>query len=198
VGSPTGYSDVSKTDATKPVGCPTPTATSQIRAQIEAKACTGSQTVVPRRLTNAAHDKMDRVRSTPIASPLAHAGAVALIVSIVACASGCGVCGNADIKEYPSPDRATKVVVFTRDCGVTTDVSTQASVVPASASVSNASGNAFVADTRHGRATGAAGPELGVRWVDARTVELSYQTGPQVFKAETSVGGIKIVYRTWR
>ncbi len=145
-----------------------------------------------------ARDIIDRVWTRRIARPLAHAGDVVLIVFIIACAGGCGVCRNADIKEYPSPDGATKVVVFTRDCGATTDVSTQASVVPVSASVSNASGNAFVADTRHGRASGAASPELGVRWVDARTVELSYQTGPQVFTAETSVGGIKIVYRTWR
>ena len=119
-------------------------------------------------------------------------GAAALIVAIVTCASGCGLCGNAEVKEYLSPDRTMKVVVFTRDCGATTDFSTQVSVVHASESVPNGGGNAFVVDSDHGHASRA----VDVHWVDARTIELSHDVGARVFKAETSVSGIRIVYST--
>jgi len=121
---------------------------------------------------------------------LAWGGTAALAVAIVASTSGCGLCGNADFREYPSPDRAMKVVVFTRDCGATTDFSTQLSVLRGADSMPGGIGNAFVADSNHGQASTA----VDVRWLDARTVEVYHSAHARVFKAETSVGGIRIVH----
>jgi hypothetical protein len=85
------------------------------------------------------------------------------------------------------------VVVFTRDCGATTDFSTHASVLSASASLPDDAGNAFIVDSNHGRAPRG----LEVTWRDARKVELYRHADARVFKSESSVKGIKILYTTW-
>jgi hypothetical protein len=85
-----------------------------------------------------------------------------------------------------------KVVVFTRDCGATTDFSTQVSVLRVSESTPNGGGNVLVLDGDHGRAS----RSVAVRWVDAHTVELSHDAAARVFKAQTSINGIRIVHRT--
>src|SRR5436190_14589045 len=43
---------------------------------------------------------------------------------------GSGMCGNKQIAGSDSPDRRAKVVVFERDCGATTDFSTQVVILP--------------------------------------------------------------------
>jgi hypothetical protein len=135
--------------------------------------------------------------SSLIQRRLTRLGAVAVSVIGLACATACGLCDNTDFKQYVSPDGRMRVVVFTRSCGATTDFTTQGSVVPAStSSMPNEVGNAFVADSNHGQAPGAAGPDLSVRWLDTHTVELSHHAKARIFKAEISVDGVRIVYKT--
>jgi hypothetical protein len=124
------------------------------------------------------------------------ASVVALLGAAMASQTACGLCGNADVEEYTSPDHSTKVIVFTRECGATPDFSTQASVLPASASLSNDVGNAFIADSNHGGARSGVG--LRVRGQSARAVELSHHPEARVFKALSLVNGIDIVHTTWR
>jgi len=113
--------------------------------------------------------------------------------------SSCDLCGNEKLAEYPSPDGTLKVVVFQRSCGATTDFSTQASIVRARAEMPWGSGNLFVADTSHGDAPSGAGggPELRVRWIDDRTVELSRHARARVSKSEDAVVGVRARYVTF-
>ncbi len=90
------------------------------------------------------------------------------------------------------PDRAMKVVIFTRDCGATSDFSTQLFVLRVSDPVPDGGGNVFVADTNRGRAS----RSVDVRWVAARAVEVSHDAGARVFKDETSVSEMRIVHTT--
>jgi hypothetical protein len=89
-----------------------------------------------------------------------------------------------------------KVVVFTRDCGATTDFSTQASVLPASAALPDNGGNAYIADNNH--ASGGDGLGLGVRWLAPDLVELSQSSRARVFKAATTVNGVRVAYQVPR
>jgi hypothetical protein len=89
-----------------------------------------------------------------------------------------------------------KVVVFTRDCGATTGFSTQASVLPASAALPGDGGNAYIADNN--QASGGDGLALDVRWLTPDSVELSHSSRSRVFKAATTVNGVRVVYQVPR
>jgi hypothetical protein len=143
-----------------------------------------------------------RIRNVPISVStrrrLSVFAWVAVSLAVLAYATGCDLCANDDWKDYLSPDGRMKVVVFTRDCGATTDYSTQASVLPTAASRPRGVGNVFIADSAHGEAPGTKGPELAVRWLDSSTVELSHHAAARVFVAKTMVGEIRVVYKQWR
>jgi hypothetical protein len=143
------------------------------------------------------------------------AGALAVIVAIgVGLQQGCqtaaqppdylklaeSMCGNRVLDEHPSPDRRRRVVVFQRDCGATTGVSTQASIVPAGADLPNVSGNVFVASTNRGAAPAGkgGGPEVRVRWASGARVVLSHHPAAHVFKAERGHDGIDVVVEVFR
>lgn len=106
------------------------------------------------------------------------------------------LCGNSLLGEYPSPDRARKLVVFQRDCGATTGFSTQASLVRVGAGLANEIGNVFVSDTNHGAAPSGpgGGPYLGVLWQSPTIVQLSYHPATRVSKSETKLDGVSISY----
>lgn len=108
------------------------------------------------------------------------------------------MCGNEVISEFPSPDGTKRLVVFQRDCGATTDFSTQASVLPARTPLPNEKGNLFISDTDHGAAP--AGPSGGtsvtVRWESAQSVVLIYHPKVRVFKSELDAGGVQVRYVT--
>ncbi len=106
-------------------------------------------------------------------------------------------CENALIAQAHSPDGHARIVVFERSCGATTGFSTQASLLDAREPLGDEAGNAFIADTDHGRAPAAAhgGPTLDVRWIDERTVELGYDSRTRVFRAVDTWRGVRIVRR---
>jgi hypothetical protein len=99
-------------------------------------------------------------------------------------------CGNEVISEVPSPDRRLKAIVFERDCGATTDFSTQVSVMPSGQQFltratwlrSTASGNVFVADTNHGEAPPGprGGPDVQVRWLGPTRLSISHDRRARV------------------
>lgn len=109
---------------------------------------------------------------------------------------GAALCRNEPVAAYPSPDGATKVVVFQRDCGATTGFSTQASLIQGSEDFPNDGGNLFIADTNHGAAPGApwGGPSLVVRWDGPRRIVLEHHPDARIFKAEKDLDGVAITY----
>jgi hypothetical protein len=97
-----------------------------------------------------------------------------------------------------------KVVVFARDCGGTTAVSTQVSVMDVSARFASkaswfratGAGNVFVADTDHGLAPGwpAGGPRVDARWLDSKHLRIVYDKSARVFVAAKDVSDVTIEY----
>ena len=100
------------------------------------------------------------------------------------------------MQDLLAPDGRQHAVVFVRDCGATTDFSTQVSVLPAGRAVSGG-GNAFVADADHGRAPRArdGGPAVTVRWVSPQQGEIGYDGRARTFKTEHQLGKTTIAYR---
>ena len=109
------------------------------------------------------------------------------------------MCGNDPVAEFVSPDAGAKLVVFQRDCGATTDFSTQASLLKPDVQPPPSSGNVFIADTDHGIAPSGpgGGPELRVRWESPKRILLQHHVKARVFKAEQHLNGIEIRYETF-
>src|SRR5438093_10697125 len=114
---------------------------------------------------------------------------LALLLVCVIPLSSCDLgCENEEVKRVPSPDGRFEAVVFQRDCGASTDFSTQISIVRARSSIPHDGGNIFVADCDHGRAPAAdwGGPPAAVQWADSRTLVVEYHPDSRVFfKSET-------------
>ena len=110
----------------------------------------------------------------------------------------CNMCGTDVWQEVNSPDGKYKAVIFERDCGATTDFSTQVSIIKSSTSVGQGdSGNAFVADSNHGAVAvnGKGILPIEVRWIDSRTVEVSAPAKARVFSRRERVGDVNLQYR---
>ena len=108
------------------------------------------------------------------------------------------MCGNQVLSEIPSPNMQVKAVVFERDCGATTDFSTQVAILPINESLGNeTAGNVFVADTDHGRAPSGpgGGPEVGVRWTSEATEEIQHHPAARILRGNSAgVTGIQVSY----
>jgi hypothetical protein len=89
-----------------------------------------------------------------------------------------------------------QAVTFERNCGATTDFSTQISVLSSGRSPSG-SGNAFRADTNHNEAERESwgGPWASARWLGNERLEISYDAQARTFATEPSVGSVQITYR---
>jgi hypothetical protein len=118
---------------------------------------------------------------------------VALLIGLDACFGS--ACGNTVLQDLPSPDNRRHAVVFTRDCGASTDFSTQVSVLTRARDATEA-GNVFIADTDHGRipAGRGGGPEVVAEWLDARTVRIRYRAGARVFKRDDRHDDINVQF----
>src|SRR5690348_3059865 len=94
-------------------------------------------------------------------------------------------CDNDSFKEFKSPSGRWKVVVFQRSCGATTDFSTQASLLPAGASLPKKAGNILSIDSNHGEvAVDSSGLiDVGVSFQGDAAVTLVYPARARVFTA---------------
>src|SRR5687768_11049809 len=76
-------------------------------------------------------------------------------------------CDNDVLSDVPAPGDRYRAVVFQRNCGVTTGLSTQVSVIRGSRRLPNEGGNAFVADD----STALTEPDdvllVEARWIDS-------------------------------
>lgn len=113
---------------------------------------------------------------------------ITLLLSIC---SGCvDPCGNDEVARVPSPDVKYEAVVFQRDCGATTDFSTQISVLPKGDSLPGAVGNVFIADSSHGaapRATWGGGPAVDVRWSANRRLSVATHPAARISRNVSTV-----------
>jgi len=107
-----------------------------------------------------------------------------------------GMCGNQVLAEFPSPNGQVKAVIFERNCGTTTDFSTQVSILSSGELLENEGGNLFVADTDHGRAPSGVGggPEVRFRWVSDAEAEIFHHPAARVYKSSTSLRGMRVSY----
>src|SRR6266571_3498324 len=99
------------------------------------------------------------------------------------------LCVSEEQLRIPSPDGKVEAVLFQRDCGATTDFSTQVSVLPSGARLGDAGGNVFIADADHSRAPRASwgGPPASMRWQGLRHLVVTYHPLSRVFLEERSV-----------
>lgn len=92
-----------------------------------------------------------------------------------------GMCGNEIFQEVYSPNNEYKAVVFQRDCGATTDFSTQISILKASAKLPDKSGNIFSMDG-HPDWT-----KVKVNWETNRLVSISYSGNYEIFNKNDTI-----------
>lgn len=86
--------------------------------------------------------------------------------------------------------------MFQRDCGATTDFSTQISVLEPGGKASDG-GNIFRADTDHGvaRAGDWGGPWSEMKWLAPDHLLIRYAAKSRVFRQEDETSGVKISYQ---
>lgn len=106
-----------------------------------------------------------------------------------------GLCRNTPIQTAMSPDGTRQAILFARNCGATTGVSSQVSLLRADERLPNEPGNLFVADLDHFRATSAwGGPWIEVTWTDADAILLRYDRQARVVSARETLDGSRMTY----
>ena len=98
--------------------------------------------------------------------------ALAVAFAVMGGGTACGRCGNTLVSEHLSPDSANALIIYQKGCGPMTGFSTHVDLVPTPAVRGVAPegiGNVLQADAD------AASLDMKVRWIDAKTVELSYR-----------------------
>jgi hypothetical protein len=105
-------------------------------------------------------------------------------------------CANQMLRTVVSPDGQRKAVVFERNCGATTDFSTQVSILPRRARLRNVAGNTFIADTDHGAAPEGpgSGPEVRVVWESGTRLLIKHHPRARVFRSKRRVASVAVRY----
>lgn len=83
-----------------------------------------------------------------------------------------------------------RAVLFSRDCGATTGFSTQLSILLINESLPGTSGNVFIEDGNHG----ASEYWAKVRWDSPKRIVVSYPSHARLFRKETLVKGVAVIY----
>src|SRR5438445_2992506 len=99
---------------------------------------------------------------------------LALATLVAACGSR-GLCANTVERRLPSPNGSHEVVVFIRDCGATTDYSSQVALLSRGASPRDLPGNVFIAPHR---------TDVQVQWIAEDTLLVQHGTPDPVRKAD--------------
>jgi hypothetical protein len=105
-------------------------------------------------------------------------------------ATGGALCENTIASRASSPDGKKIAIVFERDCGATTGLSTHVSLIDNTNQLDDEHGNVFVAD----KGRGPRGPSVETRWADSPSLIVSHDKTARIFKAVTKVGPVAITY----
>jgi hypothetical protein len=109
---------------------------------------------------------------------------LACLVFAVAMLAACSK--NTIKQEIVSPDGARKIVIFVRDGGATTALGTQISILPRNSDLPNWWGNTFMSEFSD---------PVTARWIDPKSVEISYEKGGRITRTEPLVEGISVSYQ---
>ena len=117
-------------------------------------------------------------------------GLIAASLSLCACSD---LCSDETVKVVRSPRGDHQARLFMRECGATTDFTTQVSIDPWFWQVI---GNAFVADAYSGGKRGAwGGPWADLEWIGPDHLMVTYDKKARVFDRHKVVNGVRITYR---
>jgi hypothetical protein len=106
-------------------------------------------------------------------------------MAAIAGLGGCAdPCGNEVVASVASPSGALRAVVFTRDCGATTGLSTQLSIVPAGDAAPTGAGNALILGDE---------VPLAVQWRSDTELVVKGAGSAQAFRREAAVAGVRIL-----
>jgi len=106
-----------------------------------------------------------------------------LVGLLTSCSRG-WACANTEEARVTSPDSVWDGVAFTRDCGATTDYSSQVALVRRSRSLPDRPGNVFV----YGHHT-----DIRLKWLARDSLNITYSSANPV-RQEHLVESIAIVY----
>jgi hypothetical protein len=99
--------------------------------------------------------------------------------SLLSCTGGCE---NTVKQENPNSDKSLKAVVFSRDCGATTGVNTQISIIPFDGKLGDEAGNIFVEDQNHSDNVSI---DVQVIWESPKSLVVKYDPNARIFKKES-------------
>jgi hypothetical protein len=109
---------------------------------------------------------------------------------------GSSICENQLIESINSPDNLKKVVIFSTDCGATSDWSIHASLLDKDQSLgNNSAGNALRLNSNQGKAwprDNYGRPVIKATWLSPTSVNLQYSMNSEVFYQRTEVNGVQI------
>jgi hypothetical protein len=107
------------------------------------------------------------------------------------------MCGTKLIKSEYSPNKQSKIIIFSQNCGAISDFSTQISIVESEYKLKeNDIGNIFSADSDHHKANmNGEIIELNVIWKNNDTVKIEYAENSRIFKNKKKLNGIHIEYK---
>jgi hypothetical protein len=94
-----------------------------------------------------------------------------------------GACANEILSTDDSPNGRYTAYTFTRDCGATTSVSYQLSILKKDKELNNKGGNTFVSKQ-----------EFDVEWADNMQLDVAYPESAMTYKMDNKVGKVDIVY----
>ncbi|AWA30989.1 hypothetical protein HYN48_13895 [Flavobacterium magnum] len=106
-------------------------------------------------------------------------------------------CGNKVASTFFSPNKQFKILVFERNCGATTDFSTQVSLLRHNLELEHDDeGNIFSADRNYGDAEidENGNVYLKATWLNNNKVLITYDSKIRIFKKENKLDGITILY----
>lgn len=119
------------------------------------------------------------------------AALAAAAISLIATTACADRCSNTIVAEVPSPSGEMRAVVFERDCGATTGLSAQVSLLRRGERLSNTGGNALAVDSGH---TPFLPLEVKPEWVSDRVLRLAYDPRLRTFARETAVAGVTLIH----
>jgi hypothetical protein len=99
---------------------------------------------------------------------------------------GCSdLCGNEVAQTIASPSGKLKAVVFSRNCGATTGVNTQVSILRAEETLPNDGANTFISN---------GSVPIVVQWQNDKTIQISGLGDSAPIKQNRTVSGVEVSY----
>ena len=121
-----------------------------------------------------------------------------LLLTVLFSLSSCfNLCANKTDYSIQSPDGNFIVHVYERDCGATTDFSTQISILKSNKKLKNENGNIFIATGGKASLSTPGTISTEIIWENDNSIIIRYDGKAEVFKSVKSLNGIKIQYETF-